>query len=265
MDEKILKKVYKEVKKGYKVAFATITKTIGSTPGKQGATMAVFQDGSFDGTVGGGLIEHKVMEKCKECLKSGNDNNFEYTLNDNGNLSMQCGGTAYGYIKVFKPRPKLVIIGGGHIGLSLHKIAKNLDFQTIVIDEREEFANNKRFEGVDEVYNDDIKECIKEIKIDKNTYIVIATRGYEGDLNSLREIINKEVAYIGMIGSKKKWLKVKEVLLNEGIEEDKLEKVYAPIGLDISSNDISEIAMGIMSEILLVKNKGNLKHRKLTI
>ncbi len=263
MDEKILEKIYKEVKKGYKVAFATITKTIGSTPGKQGATMAVFEDGSFDGTVGGGLIEHKVIEKCKECLNSGQDDNFEYTLNDNGNLSMQCGGTASGYIKVFKPRPKLIIIGGGHIGLALHKIAKNLDFYTIVVDEREDFANTERFVGVDEVYNEDIKNCINQIHVNRDTYIVIATRGYEGDLNSLREVIDKEANYIGMIGSKKKWLKVKETLLSENVELEKLEKVYAPIGLDIASNDVDEIAFGIMAEILLVKNKGNLSHRKM--
>ena len=107
MDEIILKEVYSQVKNGYKVALATITKTIGSTPGKMGATMAVFQNGNTIGSVGGGMIEHKVLNKCVECLKSGEDYNFEYSLNDNGNLGMQCGGTAFGYIKVFKPKPFL--------------------------------------------------------------------------------------------------------------------------------------------------------------
>ena len=83
MDEIILKEVYNQVKNGYKVAFATITKTIGSTPGKMGATIAVFQDGNVLGTVGGGMIEHKVINNCIECLKTEEDYNFEYTLNDN--------------------------------------------------------------------------------------------------------------------------------------------------------------------------------------
>ena len=262
MDEIILKEVYNQVKNGYKVAFATITKTIGSTPGKMGATIAVFQDGNVLGTVGGGMIEHKVINKCIECLKTEEDYNFEYTLNDNGNLGMQCGGTAFGYIKIFKPKPKLIIIGAGHIGLSLFKIAKNLDFYTVVIDDREEFANTNRFENVDEIYSGDIESIIKNIDINDNTYIVIATRGYEGDLTSLRSVINKNPKYIGMIGSRKKWIKVKETLINENIEKEKLENVYAPVGINISSNSVDEIAFGIMAEILLVKNKGSLKHRR---
>ena len=262
MDEIILKEVYNQVKNGYKVAFATITKTIGSTPGKMGATIAVFQDGNVLGTVGGGMIEHKVINKCIECLKTEDDYNFEYTLNDNGNLGMQCGGTAFGYIKIFKPKPKLIIIGAGHIGLALFKIAKNLDFYTVVIDDREEFANTNRFENVDEIYSGDIESIIKNIDINDNTYIVIATRGYEGDLTSLRSVINKNPKYIGMIGSRKKWIKVKETLISENIEKEKLESVYAPVGINISSNSVDEIAFGIMAEILLVKNKGSLKHRR---
>ena len=175
---------------------------------------------------------------------------------------MQCGGTAFGYIKVFKPKPKLIIIGGGHIGLALFKIAKNLDFYTIVIDDREEFANEQRFENVDEVYSGDIPNIIKNISINDNTYIVIATRGYEGDLISLRSVIDRNPMYIGMIGSMKKWIKVKETLINENINIEKLESVYAPVGINISSNSVDEIAFGIMAEILLVKNNGSLTHRK---
>ncbi|MEG0857044.1 MAG: XdhC/CoxI family protein [Terrisporobacter sp.] len=262
MDEIILKEVYEQVKNGYKVAFATITKTIGSTPGKMGATIAVFENKEIIGTVGGGMVEHNIIKKCKECLNSGEDYNFEYTLNDSGNLGMQCGGSAFGYIKVFKPKPKLVIIGGGHIGLSLFNIAKNLDFYTVIIDDREEFANNKRFENADEIYSGNIDIIIKNIDINDNTYIVIATRGYEGDLISLRSTITRNPNYIGMIGSNKKWIKVKETLINEDISEEKLNSVYAPVGINISSNDVDEIAFGIMAEILLVKNKGSLTHRK---
>ena len=262
MDEIILKEIYNQVKNGYKVAFGTITKTIGSTPGKMGATIAVFQNGEVMGTVGGGMIERKIIDKCIECLESGEDYNFEYTLNDNGNLGMQCGGTAFGYIKVFKPKPKLIIIGGGHIGLSLFKIAKNLDFYTVVIDDREEFANSERFENVDEVYSGNIPDILENMEINDNTYVVIATRGYEGDLVSLRSVINRDPNYIGMIGSRKKWIKVKDTLISEGVSEEKLNSVYAPVGVNISSNSVDEIAFGIMAEVLLVKNNGSLTHRR---
>lgn len=262
MDEILLKQIYNEVKKGYKVAFATITKTIGSTPGKMGATIAVFEGGNVMGTVGGGMIEHKVINKCMECLKTEGDCNFEYTLNDSGNLGMQCGGTAYGYIKVFKPKPKLLVIGGGHIGLALFKIAKNLDFYNVVVDDREEFANTDRFENADEVYAGDIAKIVGDMEINDNTYVIIATRGYEGDLISLRSVINRNANYIGMIGSRKKWIKVKETLIEENVNEEKLDNVYAPVGINISSNDVEEIAFGIMAEILFVKNRGSLTHRR---
>ncbi|WP_343348709.1 XdhC/CoxI family protein [Terrisporobacter petrolearius] len=262
MDEILLEEIYNKVKKGYKVAFATITKTIGSTPGKMGATIAVFEGGNVMGTVGGGMIEHKVINKCIECLKSGDDCNFEYTLNDSGNLGMQCGGTAYGYIKIFKPKPKLLIIGGGHIGLALFKIAKNLDFYTVLVDDREEFANTDRFENADEIYAGDIAKIVENMEINDNTYVIIATRGYEGDLISLRSVINRNANYIGMIGSRKKWIKVKETLIEENVSEEKLDNVYAPVGINISSNDVDEIAFGIMAEILLVKNRGTLNHRR---
>ena len=134
--------------------------------------------------------------------------------------------------------------------------------QIYKIDDREEFANEQRFENVEEVYSGDIPNIIKNISINDNTYIVIATRGYEGDLISLRSVIDRNPMYIGMIGSMKKWIKVKETLINENINIEKLESVYAPVGINISSNSVDEIAFGIMAEILLVKNNGSLTHRK---
>ena len=107
-----------------------------------------------------------------------------------------------------------------------------------------------------------IESILKNINIDENTYVVIATRGYEKDLEALRCIINENVGYIGMIGSLKKWTTLKSTLINEGVSEELLNSVYAPVGLNISSNEVNEIAFGIMAELLLVKNKGCLSHRK---
>lgn len=263
MYEDILKKIYEELELGNSVCFVTLTEVKGSSPGKQGATMAFFKDETIMGTIGGGMVEHVVIKKCKECLEVGNDLNFEYSLNEESlETTMKCGGYIKGYIKVFKPRPKLLIIGGGHIGNAIYNVSKSLDFYSIVVDDREEFANAKRFKGVDEVYSGNIKEILKDISLNDNTYVVIATRGYEKDIEALRSIINSEVAYIGMIGSKKKWLNLKEELMSEGIGIDVLNRVYAPVGLNISSNSVEEIAFGIMAEILVVKNNGELSHRK---
>ncbi|SCI16101.1 MULTISPECIES: XdhC family protein [unclassified Romboutsia] len=263
MHEIILSKINNEVKLGNKVALAIITDVQGSSPGKQGATLAYFSNGSTIGTVGGGILEHEIINKCKVCLKSGEDANFIHSLiKSSEETPMECGGNVKGYIKVFKPKPRLIIIGGGHVGYSLYEISNTLDFYTIIVDDREEFANKERFKKADEVYSGSIKNILNNIKIDENTYIVIATRGYEKDIEALREIINKNASYIGMIGSLKKWTTLKKTLIEEGIDENLLNSVYAPVGLNISSNDVNEIAFGIMAELLLVKNNGNLEHRK---
>lgn len=262
MDEKILKKVYESVKNGEKAALAFITDIKGSTPGKLGASMVVFKDGSIEGSVGGGRIEYEVINSAIKSLEEEKDSYFGYLLNDKGDIGMQCGGEAKGYIKVFKPRPRIIIIGGGHIGLNLFNIARTLDFHTTIIDDREEFVNENRFNGADNIICGQIEDILSKQNINENTYIVITSKGYNDDLNSLRSVINKNPAYIGMIGSAKKWISIKEILQNEGVSQEKLNTVYAPVGLDISSPQPEEIAFAIISEILLVKNKGSLNHRK---
>lgn len=239
MYEKMLDRINHELKLGNEVAFATLMEVKGSSPGKQGATICYFKDKSTMGTVGGGILEYEIINKCRECLDSKEDSLFEHKLiKSSEDTPMQCGGSVKGYIKVFKPRPRLLIVGGGHIGHSIYNVSRALDFYTIVVDDREEFANRDRFKDSEEVYHGEISKILNDIRIDENTYVVIATRGYEKDLEALREIINK------------------------GVNEELLNQVYAPIGLNISSNEVDEIAFGIIAELLLVKNKGDLSHRK---
>jgi xanthine dehydrogenase accessory factor len=263
MHNKILDKINNELTKGNKVAFAMLTQVKGSSPGKAGATLAYFNDKSIMGTVGGGILEHEVISKCEDCLEAGQDSLFTHSLNENSkDTPMQCEGSVSGYIKIFKPKPRLLIVGGGHVGFNIYNVSRSLEFYTIVVDDREEFGNKKRFELADEVYFGNISKILKKLRIDENTYVVISTREYEQDLEALRQIIKENPSYIGMIGSSKKWETLKTQLIKEGIKEDKLNNVYAPVGLNISSNEVNEIAFGIMAELLLVKNKGHLSHRK---
>ena len=185
MEERILKEIYESLGKGHKVALVTITDIKGSTPRKKGSLMAVWEDGKTYGSVGGGNIEYTVIEKAMYCIKEEVDREFQFELNDEGDLHMQCGGEATVYVKVFKPRQKLLIIGGGHIGVELFKLAKILDFYTAIFDDREEFANEKRFEGADEIIVGDIGERLSQYPIDKNTYIIIVTRGHKCDSDAL--------------------------------------------------------------------------------
>lgn len=261
MDEKILLKIYESTKCGETVAMAVITDEVGSSPRKSGSIMAIWKNGQTLGSVGGGKIEYVVINKAVECIKKKVNDSFEYSLNRTG-IGMVCGGMVKGYIKVFYPQNKLIITGAGHIGEQLNKIAKILGFYTVVIDDRIEFANKERFGDADEIIVHDEGEAIKNYQIQESDYIVIVTNAHVKDKAVLQAVVNKKVAYIGMIGSAKKIRFVMNELIEEGVDGDKLRGVYAPMGLDIASNTPEEIAFAILSEILLIKNNGSLNHRK---
>ncbi|GAA0747097.1 XdhC/CoxI family protein [Clostridium oceanicum] len=262
MEQEILKKIYKSVNEGNTVALATITEVSGSTPGKAGSIMAVWENSKIEGTVGGGKAEYEIINKALDCIKNNESSPFQYKLNENGDLGMHCGGEIKGFIKVFSPQTKLIIVGAGHVAFCIHKIAKFLDFYTVVIDDRKDFANEERFPNCNEIIVENIKDSLSKYPIDKNTYIVIVSRGHKDDALALETVISKDPSYIGMIGSHKKTSYVMNSLISKGISRENLKKVYAPIGLDIASCKPKEIALGILSEILLIKNKGSLNHLK---
>lgn len=262
MEEEILKEIYESLRKGQKVALATITQIMGSTPRKTGAIMAIWKDGRTLGSVGGGKIENAVILKSIDCIEKDKDTYFEYKLNEQGDLGMQCGGDAKGFIKVFKPKPRLIIVGGGHTGKHLFELAKTMGFYIAVFDDREEFANEQRFKEADEVISGDLGTNLSKYNITKDTYIILISKGHGTDIAALRAVIGKGAAYIGMMGSVRKTIFVTEKLVSEGIPNEELEKVYTPVGLNLSADSPEEIAFGILAEIMLIKNKGSLNHRR---
>ncbi len=224
MEQDILEKIYKSVDKGNTVALATITHISGSTPGKAGSIMAIWKDGKIEGTVGGGKVEYEIINKALACIKNNENSTFEYKLNENGELGMQCGGEARGFIKIFTPETKLIIVGAGHIAFHLYKIAKILNFYTVVIDDREDFANNKRFPNANEIIVEKVDKALSEYSINKNTYIIIVTRGHKDDALALETVVSKNAAYIGMIGSYNKTSYVMNNLIAKGVCREDLKK-----------------------------------------
>ncbi|CAH2212507.1 XdhC family protein [Tepidibacter aestuarii] len=263
MEYKVLDQISDEIKLNKKVALATITRVEGSTPRKEGSMMGIKEDGSIFGTIGGGKLELVVMEHAKKCIINGESKRFNFKLTDDkGSLHMQCGGEAEVFIKVFNTFDKLFIIGGGHIALELYELGKMLDFYTIIVEDREEFCNINRFPKADELKVGNIQQVIDEYNIDDSSYIVIVTRGHKHDEIALKAIIDSEAKYIGMIGSKNKTKYIMDNLKNEGVSQQKLDKVYAPIGISLGGETPKEIAFSIMAEMLMVKNNGSLNHLK---
>ncbi|WP_040211059.1 XdhC family protein [Clostridium polynesiense] len=260
MEDRILKKIAESMGKGEKSALVMITEEKGSTPRKKGSIMAVWEDGSIEGTVGGGTVEYKVIEEARSCIKKEEDGEFKYDLAHDGDLSMECGGTVVLYVKVFIPRPKLLIAGAGHVGLEILNLGKLMNFHTVVFEDRKELTEEERLKNADEIILGDIGETLLKYPINNNTYIIIVTRGHSYDAEALKAVAESEASYIGMIGSRKKTEFVMKKLIDEGISREALKRVFAPVGINIASEQPKEIALSIMSEILLVKNKGTLQN-----
>ena len=264
MEGKILKAVSSAVEKGIETAVVTVLEVKGSSPGKEGSMMAVFSDGSILGTVGGGALEYEFIQEALKAIKENKSCEKSFELTEKGSLHMKCGGFVRAYIKVFAKREKLLIMGGGHLGAELYTLGKFLNKYVVVFDDREEFANRERFSEADEIIFGKMKETVKNYSIDENSYIIIVTRGHENDKECLKAILDKKVfpKYIGMVGSRGKVLSTYKELLDEGYLKEELKKIYSPIGLDISSSEPKEIALGIMAEITAVKNQKTGEHMR---
>jgi xanthine dehydrogenase accessory factor len=167
------------------------------------------------------------------------------------------GGKFEVFFELMLVPPKLVVVGAGHIAVPLVKMAKVLDFHVTVIDDRLMYANRERFPDADEVVVSDMAQSLKGMTITSSTYIVLITRGHKYDEPCLREIIHSPAKYIGMIGSKRR-IKAcfRRFRDEERIAEEVIERVYAPIGLDIATETPAEIALSILAEMIKVRRGG---------
>ncbi len=258
MQVEILEKIVKEVSKGKKAALVFITEAKGSVPGANDSMMAVFEDGETFGTIGGGPLEYEVIKKTIKAIENGKDDVFDHKLNKSSDLNMICGGHNKGYIKVFSPQPQLIIYGAGHVGQKLARVAVKTGFDVTVVDEREDYKEKEDLKDVKNFLAMSAKEANDHIDFSKDsTYIVICTTNSDKDV--LKNVLDKDYKYIGMIGSRHKIKLVFDDLRELGIKDELLEKIHTPIGFDIDNGRVEEIAISIMAELLAVKND---KYRK---
>jgi xanthine dehydrogenase accessory factor len=167
------------------------------------------------------------------------------------------GGKLQVFFEVMLEPPKLIVVGAGHIAVPLVQIAKVLDFHVTVIDDRLLYANRERFPAADEVLVGDMAQMLKEMTLTPSCYIVLITRGHKYDEPCLREILHSKAKYIGMIGSKRRIKACFQRFRDEEkIAEEVIERVYAPIGLDIATETPPEIALSILAEVIKIRRGG---------
>lgn len=163
-------------------------------------------------------------------------------------------------IEPYFPEPRLIILGGGHIAKPLAEFASKAGFSVTVIDDRPSFANKMRFPTAKKVICESFDHCFDLINLNKSAYVVIVTRGHRHDMDCLRQVLNHNTAYVGMIGSKRRVKGVMEQMISEWYPKDELNKVCAPIGLDIGAVTPEEIAFSIMAEVISYRRLGDIKN-----
>lgn len=236
-----------------KSALCIIVDTRGSTPHKAGTKMHVFENGKIEGTIGGGALEKKVIEDALAQIKVGNPRLFEHQLLQQHNMC--CGGMVKVYIEPEAQKNHLIIFGAGHVGQELANQAVKAEFDVTVFDDRPEYIQQITNETI-EAQCLDFSDALKQISFGENTYIAILTYRHDIDRALLRYCLRKERAYLGFIGSQRKILVTRKMMLQEGIAtEEELNKVDMPIGLNIGAESPFEIAVSIMAKLIEVKNQ----------
>ncbi len=251
--------VYDEIvrlrKLGQKCALATIVQVKGSIPSYESAKLLVREDGSFVGTVGGGCVEAEVWTAAREVIETGKPRHLTFSLGqdaayDNGLI---CGGQLNIFVEPVTPQPRAFIFGGGHVSKSISKVANLAGFATVIVDDREAFANPERFPEADETYADEYEAVFPKLPVTSTSYLIIVTRGHRDDMRVLRWAVGTPAKYIAMIGSKRKTISVIHELEKEGFPREAFEKIFAPMGLEIGAESPEEIAISVVAEMIAVR------------
>lgn len=253
--EEVLAALTAALARGEPVAMVTIVAAHGSTPQRVGARMLVFADGRQVGTIGGGCYEHDAFGKARAALASRRSELVHYELSDDlaDDTGLICGGRMDVFIEPVEPTPHLYVLGAGHVGYQLGQIAPAAGFRLHVVDDRQKFANHDRFPDAEQVLVEPLDAWAAAAELPPTAYVVVLTRGHRQDFDVLRALSGRALRYVGLIGSRAKVARLTDALLAEGVSQDWLRRLHAPIGLDIGAVSPEEIAVSILAELIAVR------------
>jgi xanthine dehydrogenase accessory factor len=235
---------------GAAAVLATVIEVEEKVAVEPGAKCLVRDSKVLGGTIGDARVVQAIVQESAARLRAEKSQLVSLTV-------PEAGGKLEVFFEVMPAPPKLIVVGAGHIAVPLVKLAKILDFHVTVIDDRLLFANRERFPDADEVVVGDMAQTLKEMTITPSCYIVLITRGHAYDEPCLRVIVHSQAKYIGMIGSRRRIKACFERFRNEDrMAAEVLERVYAPIGLDIATETPAEIALSILGEVIKVRRGG---------
>jgi len=240
-----------------RAALCVIVEARGSTPRAAGAKMLVYPDGKISGTIGGGEMEHRVIQAALEAMTDGEPKLVSYAMTDpqRGDPGV-CGGQLEVYVEPILPQPTVIVVGAGHVGRELARLASWLNYVVVISDDRPEMLTDDLAEFA-KMHSGPMEQLGEFTKIHSQTYLVLTTRNVEIDAAGLPTLIDSEAAYIGVIGSRRRWQITKEKLLEQGVDADKMSRVYSPVGLELNAETPEEIAISILAQIIQHRRGGH--------
>ena len=226
-----------------------------------GAKMLFAANGEKVGSLGDTTLETAVQGELMEVLEKDAPGVFRWQVEESSdgigvheNRDRNREEGVWVFMDAVQPRPTLLIAGAGHVGQALCHLGKWLGFDVAIVDDRTDFASEERLPEADEIIIGDIAEELRKYPVDHLTYAVIVTRGHQHDEEALHSVVESNARYVGLIGSRRKIKLIYDDLRDAGIPEERLAKVYAPIGLDINSKTVPEIAVSIAAQLIQVRN-----------
>jgi xanthine dehydrogenase accessory factor len=239
-------------------ALCMVVRSKGSTPRHSGSKMLVYPDGSIVGTVGGGELENRVIREALASIKDGRPRILEYQMTDpaRGDPGV-CGGQVEVYVEPVHQKPTVVIIGAGHVGKAVVHLAHWLGFHVVVNDDRPEFCTPEAVPEGDEYLATTIAEIPARMEINTSTYLILTTRGANVDVLGLPVLLKQPAAYIGVIGSQRRWATTRKQLQEQGISDEEIGRIRSPIGLELGAESPEEIAVSVMAEIIMLRQGGD--------
>ncbi len=234
------------LERGERAALATVTRTSGSTPQVVGARLLLRSDGSAVGTIGGGRIEQVVLQALERLLATGETQTRSWDLGKD--LGMCCGGRMEFLLEVVDGAPRAIVLGAGHVAQATVPLLERVGFRVVVVDEREELLSAERFPTA-KLLLEAPDEMLAKLAVTDRDWILIVTQDHRLDERALEQALRLPHRYIGMIGSRRKVLRVLD-RLQARLGRLDTSRLYAPVGLDIGGVTPAEIAVSIAAEFV---------------
>jgi xanthine dehydrogenase accessory factor len=242
---------------GQSAVLVTVTQARGSVPRRAGAKMVVFEDGRFQGTIGGGEMEARAVQEALAVLQNGHPKATSVSLvsPERGDPGL-CGGEVTLFMEPYWPPATVFIIGCGHVGQAVAAQAKVLGYRVVVTDDREALASPEHVPDADVYLPGSIDSALQAHPITRNTYVVVVTRNVQLDRQILPKLAQTPAPYIGVMGSRRRWAETSRLLLADGLPPEALERFHSPLGLELNAETPAEIALSILAEIVMVRRGG---------